>query len=214
MEKLREIITMHSGWDKINVYIERIEGSREIDFSLALENAKALVESVCKEICVRHNNPLTPNSSMNGTLKNAFTVLGYTNSSMVTKISSALSTIGEEIGNLRSEIGIVSHGKPLEEIENRNNAVDLLTKDFLLDSIQTITIFLIRSFEERQQDQDTFEEYTPPVYEDFEAFNEFWDDAFGEFAMGAYSYPASQILYYVDNEAYDYERKQLEETEE
>jgi hypothetical protein len=39
-------------------------------------------------------------------------------------------------------------------------------------------------------------------YYEAEEFNEFWDNSFGEFKMGDYSYPASEILFYVDNQAY------------
>lgn len=214
MDKLRSIIVLHSRWAPLEEYIIRIEASKEQTFSLALENAKALVESICKEICMFHNRPLDSNSNMNGVLKNAFCLLGYTNGSMVTKISSALSTIGQEVGQLRNEIGTTAHGKTLQELQDRESAVDLLTRDFLLDSIRTIAIFLIRSFEGNQQEQISPEESPSFSYDDFEEFNDWFDDSFGEFTMGPYSYPASQILYCVDNEAYHYERKQLEENDE
>ena len=44
-------------------------------------------------------------------------------------------------------------------------------------------------------------------YEDNEAFNNFWDETFGEFTMGQYSYPASEILFNVDAQAYQAEYK-------
>ena len=44
--------------------------------------------------------------------------------------------------------------------------------------------------------------------------NEFWDDSFGEFKMGDYSYPASEILFNVDKQAYVNEYKVYTETEE
>jgi hypothetical protein len=39
-------------------------------------------------------------------------------------------------------------------------------------------------------------------YLEAEDFNELWDDSFGEFVMGDYSYPASEILFNVDKQAY------------
>jgi hypothetical protein len=45
------------------------------------------------------------------------------------------------------EIGLTSHGKPLEEIKQRNNNVDLLTREFLIDTVELVSVFLIRNFE-------------------------------------------------------------------
>ena len=56
--------------------------------------------------------------------------MGYSNASMVQQISRSLATIGQQVGNLRNEIGLTSHGKSLEEIKQRNSKVDLLTENF------------------------------------------------------------------------------------
>ncbi|OGB70358.1 MAG: hypothetical protein A2496_23160 [Burkholderiales bacterium RIFOXYC12_FULL_60_6] len=53
-----------------------------------------------------------------------------------------------------------------------------------------------------------------PEYDDNEDFNDFWDENFGEFAMGSYSYPASEILYNVDSQAYQTEYKIFNESKE
>ncbi len=45
------------------------------------------------------------------------------------------------------------------------------------------------------------------AYDASPEFNEFWDDLYGEFAMGDYSYPASEVLYNVDYSAYKVEQK-------
>ena len=39
-------------------------------------------------------------------------------------------------------------------------------------------------------------------YNDSENFNQFWDDLYGDFDMGEYSFSASDILYSMDYEAY------------
>ena len=44
-----------------------------------------------------------------------------------------------------------------------------------------------------------------PLYAENDLFNDSWDDAYGEFEMGAYSYPASEILFNVDLNAYETE---------
>ena len=50
-------------------------------------------------------------------------------------------------------------------------------------------------------------------YWEAEEFNESWDDSFGEFSMGDYSYPASEILFNVDKQAYVNEYKAFIESE-
>ena len=143
--------------------------------------------------------------------------LGYTAEEMVTQVSSSLANIGQLIGNLRNEISPTSHGKSLAELKERNNKVDSLTREFLIDSTLVVAVFLIRSFEERSEAASltaAFEADGVPEYDDNEDFNNFWDENFGEFAMGSYSYPASEILYNVDSQAYQTEYKIFNESKE
>jgi hypothetical protein len=216
MQKLRELIASHNRWSAFDIFIERIELSRDHDFSQAFENAKALLESVCKEICQSCGVQLAAQSSMNGIVKSSFSALGFTNTSHTVKISGALATIGQTVGELRNDTGVTGHGRTAEELRRRNSQFDELTKDFLLDSVRTIVIFLIRTFEQQhsmQQPAISQEVEREPDYTDCENFNDFWDDTYGEFAMGEYSYPASVILYHVDSEAYHYVRKNFEAEE-
>ena len=124
MDKLKDKISQYGRWAIINEYIIRIETHLDSDFSISLENAKALLETIGKEICISRGKILAQDSSVNGVLKNAFSVLGYTKSNMVVQISSALATIGQQIGELRNDIGTSSHGKTLEELKNRNDAIN------------------------------------------------------------------------------------------
>lgn len=215
MQKLRELIANHARWSEFDIFIERIELSRDQDFSLAFENAKALLESVCKEICQSCGTPLAAQSSMNGIVKSSFSALGFTTTSSASQISRSLANIGQVVGDLRNDTGITGHGRTAEELRQRNSQFDELTKDFLFDSIKTIVIFLIRSFEQQHSQQSAIqpELEKEPEYTNCEVFNDFWDDIYGEFAMGEYSYPASLILFRVDSEAYHYVRKGFEAEE-
>jgi hypothetical protein len=91
--------------------------------------------------------------------------------------------------------------------------VDELTKEFLVDSTVTVACFLIRCFENENPRASLPEEPTI-LYEDNMDFNDFWDDLYGEFSMGEYSYPASEILYNIDYSAYVVEQKAFVEGEE
>lgn len=200
MEKLREAIKQYGRWTGLKVYVDRIEASVQIDFSTALENAKALLETICKEICKLKSMGSESNKNMNKLLKNAFMAIGYPASDSITQISSALATIGQKIGDIRNEIGATSHGKTLEELKERNNKIDDLSKEFLIESIEIISIFLIKSFEcENPRIGPSHEKI---LYTDNPDFNDSWDDAYGEFQMGDYSYTASEILFYTDYDAY------------
>lgn len=202
MDKLKDKISQYGRWAPINEYIVRIETYLENDFSISLENAKALLESIGKEICKSKGRALAPDSSVNGVLKNAFSVLGYTRSNMVVQISSALATIGQQIGELRNDIGTSSHGKTLEELQNRNEAINELTKAFLINSVELIACFLISLYEGEHIEIISSKEIG---YDECEDFNEYWDELYGEFYMGGYSYTASEILYNNDPSAYETE---------
>lgn len=217
MEKLRITLAKYSRWQPLDMYVDRMEAHLETDFSIAVENAKALLESICKEICDTKGVELGKKPSINGVLKQAFVALGYTTDELVTQVSGSLATIGQYIGNLRNEISPTSHGKSLDELKDRNDKVDLLTRDFLIDSTLVVAVFLIRAFEERQAHAavpiaGTVE--ATPEYDDHEDFNDFWDDSFGEFTMGEYAFSASEILFHVDFQAYQAEYKDFIESEE
>ena len=218
MEKLRATIEQYGRWKELVQYIDRMEGHLESDFSVSVENAKALLESIGKEICSTKNVELPASPSINAVLKKAFCALGYSNDDLVNKVSGSLANIGQELGKLRNEISPTSHGKSLDELRDRNNKVDALTREFLIDSTLVVAVFLIRAFEERKDAavwvaSDKASEDTLLKYDESENFNTFWDDAFGEFGMGDYSYAASEILFNVDYKAYETEYQAFKESE-
>lgn len=218
MEKLRATIAQYGRWQELGQYIDRMEGHLESDFSISVENAKALLESIGKEICNSKKVELPTNPSINAVLKKAFCALGYSTEDLVNKISGSLANIGQELGSLRNEISPTSHGKSLDELRDRNNKVDALTREFLIDSTLVVAVFLIRAFEERKDAavltvDDKAVEDARLRYDESDDFNMFWDDSYGEFGMGEYSYAASEILFNVDYKAYETEYKAFKEAE-
>jgi len=204
MERLRTLIAHHGRWGALVDYIDRIEGHLDSDFSISIENAKALLECIGKEICDNNSIILDSTVGFHVVLKKAFTALGYSNNDLVNKVSRSLATIGQEIGNLRNNISPISHGRSLKELQVRNDKVDLLTREFLMDSTAIIAVFLIRAFEERNGTPVVVSD-SQILYIEAEDFNEYWDDAFGEIQMQDYSYSASEILYNMDYKAYEAE---------
>ena len=214
MDKLKKVISSYSHWAGLSIYLERIETHIEIDFSHSVENAKALLETIGKEICTKNGKELGANPKFNGVLRGAFSSMGHSNSTLVNQVSRSLANIAQELGNLRNDIGLTSHGKSLEQIKSRNDSVDILTREFLIDTVETISIFLIRNFETKKEKPEGEDLLETLDYWEAEEFNESWDDSFGEFAMGDYSYPASEILFNVDKQAYVTEYKIFTESEE
>jgi len=210
MDKLKDKISQYGRWAPINEYIIRIETHLDSDFSMSLENAKALLESIGKEICKSKGIILAPDSTVNGVLKNAFAAMGYPKNDMITQISTSLANIGQHVGGLRNVIGISSHGKTLEELKNRNDAINELTKFFLINTIELVACFLISLYEGEHIEISSSKEI---VYDECDNFNEYWDELYGEFAMGGYSYTASEILYNNDPNAYESEYNSYIESE-
>lgn len=201
MDKLKKVIEQHGRWSELTIYTDRIETYLASDFSQALENAKALLETIGKEICSAKSVAIDDTASVNAVLKKSFVAIGYSSENLVTQISSALATIGQKMGDLRNEVGITAHGRTLEELQVRNDKVDGMTREFLIDATVIVACFLIRAFE-NENPMILPQEETEISYTSNAEFNEFLDETYGEFKIGASSYLASEILYSVDYPAY------------
>ncbi len=213
MEKLKNVIEQYGRWADLSIYTQRIESTITTDFSHALENVKALLETIGKEICTSKGVAIESTASFSSIIKKAFSAIGYSSDTYITQISTALANIAQQVGNLRNNIGSTSHGRTLAELKERNKNIDVLTRDFLLDSTVMVACFLIRNYENENPRVPIVDE-TKMLFSEQEDFNNFWDDSYGEFSMGEYSYPASEILYNVDYPAYVTEHKAYMDSEE
>jgi hypothetical protein len=213
MDRLKKIIEQYGRWSALTIYTERIEALAYTDFSQAIDNVKALLESIGKEICESKGVKIDATTSINAVMKKAFTAIGYSRNNLVTQISTALASIGQQMGNLRNEAGSISHGKTMEELKERNQNIDELTRDFLIDTTVIVASFLIRTFENENPRVKTETIETEPLYNDNEEFNNSLDERYGEFKMGDYSFTASEILFNVDYKAYETELKVFSEGE-
>ena len=202
MDKLKAIIEQYSRWKPLEVFVSRIEAYKASDYIICVENSKSLLESIGKEICQEKGIELNASSSVNGIIKQAFKALGYSSKEHSLKISGALATIAQYVGELRNEIGITSHGRPLYELADQKVLIDDMTKEFLLGATEIISCLLINLAE--KESVNSIKESTMS-YEESEDFNQYWDEVFGEFVMGDYAYSASEILFMVDREAYKVE---------
>ncbi len=206
--QLKELVDKYGRWGNLTTYVNRIETYLEADFSIAVENSESLIETIAKTILEEKDVALNGTESINKLVKLAFKNTGYSENSFI-QISSALTTISQQIGQLRSEVGITSHGRPVNELSKRNNKINNLTKKLIIHSTEIVAILLIEAYEIENPRIHTSR--SKINYEDEEEFNNFLDETYGEFEIGGYSYLASEILFYVDYEAYETELKNYKE---
>lgn len=182
------------------MYIDRIVGFRETDFSVCVENAKALLETIAKEICQQRGQQLEDTESVGKLLGLSFGCLGYAKTDTIRQVGTAISNIAAQMGNFRNEIGYTAHGRTLAELSKRDHSIAGLSGDFLINAVELVSCFLIEAFE---TDNPIVVPDVSIDLNDNEDFNEYWDSLYGEFRMTEdYAYPASEILFNVDIEAY------------
>jgi len=213
MENLKLLIEQYGRWQPLEEYILRIETFLHSDFGSALENAKSLLESISKEICNEKGIELNSTESIAGSLKQAYKAIGFNGRDLEVQLSTSIANIGQQMGNLRNEIGATSHGRTMQELQTRNDGLDDLTKEFLINTTILTASFLIKTFEnENPRVKQNIEKIH---YEQEEEFNEFWDEMYDEFSMTEdYTYPASEILYNIDYSAYKTEHTNFQQNQE
>lgn len=201
MEKLKAVADKYYRWQPlIEEYIQRIETYRDTNFPVCVEHSKSLLETIAKEICSDKGTAFANDDGTGKLLKYAFDSLGFGNSNTIKQVSSGIANIGNHMSLLRNEIGAIAHGKTLEEIQRNKDIIDSTTSEFLLDSTELICVFLIQLFESGEIEKNDSGEYIE--YDENTDFNEYWDDIYGEYIMGDYSYNSSLILHKLDPLAY------------
>lgn len=212
MENLKQLINQYGRWQPLEEYLLRMETFIHSDFGSALENAKSFLESIAKEICNEKDIILSSQENIGGLLKKAYKAIGFNGGDLEVQLSTSIANIGQQMGNLRNEIGATSHGRTMEELKKRNNGIDELTKEFLINTTILVASFLIKTFENENPRNSP-----SPLkinYDQEEDFNEFWDEIYGDFYMTEdYTYSASEILYNIDYSAYKTEHSNFTNSE-
>jgi hypothetical protein len=202
LNQLKNLIETYGRWQALDIFISRIESNIHVDFSISIENSKSLLESISKQICSDKSCPLTGLESISKLVKIAFGQIGYEKKSHINVIAGSLTAITQELGELRNNVGTNSHGKTLEEIENRNNSLNEISKNFMLNTIESVACLMIHSYENENPRVSHKKEKIN--YMDNENFNEDFDEIYGQFSIGNdYSYFASDIFYNLEYPAYE-----------
>lgn len=199
MDRLKATLDNYSRWQPVIEYVDRIEAFLDTDFSISIENSKSLLESISKEICHQKGQLLNNNENVTRLLSLAFGCLGYPDSNFVRQIGKSISNIAQQIGNLRNELGRMSHGRPLDELRNRQDLINSITRDFLITATESVSCFLIEAFE-----LDNPIISIPPEirYDEEIEFNQYWDELYAAYQMGDYTFNASEVLFKCEPESY------------
>jgi hypothetical protein len=206
MDRTKTALERYPRWQPLNHYIERIELTIETDFPACVGNAKCLLEAVGKEICDWQDIDLGKSPKLNGVIKSAFKVLGLPGDDHLVQISTSLASIAQRIGQIRNNIDTSSHGKPLSELERaKEESLHIYTAEFLLGSADLVSSFLIETFERYRLEKAT-EEGPEMIYSDEDPFHISFDEEHGEVQFSDYAYQPSEVLFYVDRQAYKSER--------
>lgn len=206
MDKTKGALERYPRWTTLQVYIDRVNLTKDTDFPRCIGHAKCLIEAVGKEICDWQEKELPKTPDLRKVVRTAFQALGIASGHHLVQIANSFAAIGQELGTLRNSIDISAHGKTLSEIERSQAETQHYTADFLVSSTDLVSSFLIETFEQFRLEKELEEAAEPePVYLDFEDFNAAFDEQHGEVFIGDYSYQSSEVLFHIAPQAFETE---------
>lgn len=200
----REILKLAGNADYLQRQIELLEQAVAKTPELAVDLARALIETVCKTILEDRGIQLekdwlnnTPRLFEN-TLKHIVLLPDEhkANSKATLGIEATVEGLQKTVLGLcqfRNSVGIASHGK-----DGYTHPMDSLQAVFAARAADSVVCFLFSAHKRYPASPSTGRLY----YLDCAEFNEYIDDQYEVIEVGASTYLVSEILYHVDIEAY------------
>ena len=108
MERLRQLIEQYSRWKGLEEYCIRIDGYLNNDFSIAVENTKALMESVCKTILREKNVEYGTGDTLQQLMTKTVGVFDSDHSDQLKQITRNLINIAKNLAEVRNSVAKVS----------------------------------------------------------------------------------------------------------
>jgi len=210
MKKTQSFIIENSKWNILNDYIERIDVYRELNIGLVLDNCKALIESIYKTIVfeVKDKTPEKLAKDNMGTLKaQVVTILKLEKR----KLDKILEESSKTITNFRNNYGESSHGKDIYTLENNRNLLCDDEINFLVSTTDNISSFLLSYYKNLYPSFAEREELLK--YEDFGAFNDWFDEVNPMVVISEAEFSPSKVLFENDMEMYKAELLKFKESE-
>jgi len=204
MDKIKAVIENYSRWKNLEKYPQRIESFIENDIILAIENSKSLIESICKTILTEQKADFGKNDSLNKLVYTTLMILRISNPNQMSKFSSGMITVIQNLGELRNRYGDTSHGRNINEIGLKK--FELISSQFLISSVECIACFLIEYYEHEFPKKIKKREIQY-LDDDNQLFNDYFDDIYEIVAFGDYVFLPSEILFNLDQTAYITEKQ-------
>ena len=214
MERLRQLIDQYSRWKGLEEYCIRIDGYLKNDFSIAVENTKALMESVCKTILQEKGVEYGSGDTVQQLMTKTVGVFDSDHSDQLKQITRNLINIAKNLAEVRNSVARVSHGPHVDSLGEE--VLDEMSAAFLVSSTESITCFLIEFYEQVFPRKKSEPELR---FEDFTEFNDYLDEeafepvrVIREGGEVAYEYSASEVLFSVEPRAYQTEMTAYRDT--
>lgn len=198
----RALVAQLGGADNIERYISATEKAVFEDPGLAIDLAKSIVECTCKTIMEKRGSQPPGACDLQKLVKDTLNLLslapgGYKKAKELreglTKAVSGLLTAVQGLGEVRNIEGSASHGK-----ESSWMAIGPPQAQFAARAADAVVYFLLLA----HLGQAAKPMSHKPRLEDNPDFNAYLDEANGMLFVQDYAYDASEVLFYVDEEAY------------
>lgn len=198
----REALRHYTGAAHFEQQIVALEAAVPVNAGLAIDLSKTLVESVCKTIL--HDCGQTPNEkdSLGKLLKQVMACLQLVPASFeaddkakegLQKTAGGLATVIQGLSQLRNSAGFASHGK-----DAFAEQLDTTQAEFAARAADSVVRFLLNL----HQGSGPHASRAPLRYGDRTDYDDFLDDTHDEIELLGNPYRASELLYWVDLEAY------------
>lgn len=179
--------------------LAEIEASININPNKVIESSKGLLDSICKTILGDLGRECDSGWDSPKLIKETLNNLPFLKTILsrdarsAQKIMTSLTTLNQGICELRNNNPYVTHGKDMGA-----DFCDSILAHLVFDSVKTVGMFLL----ELHSKFTRINEMTRVRYEDHKEFNSWYDEIYGDVAVGTFTFSASLTLYNNDIEAY------------
>jgi len=197
MDLLKEICDSYRKWKPLEECILRIETYQVSDGILVLENCRALIESICKTILKDLNEPTLGTESLQSLVSKACNKMScLPNTGDLVR---SFVTVSQRLGEFRNNFAVTAHGASVYEIKERRNKINKTAIDFMISTVEQLTVFLITVY----QEEYPLKKQEKIRYEDNPDFNDQFDEEVEPIQIGEYGpYSPSEVLFNIDIDAY------------
>ena len=186
--------------------IDVLERSVNETSPLAFDLSKTLIETICKTVMRERGQIIGPNMDLPKLLKDTLTHLSLlpqghdstkVNRDSLSKVAQGLQNAVQGLCELRNNEGFASHGRDAESMHLGYTQIILAAS-----AADAVVHFVYMAHKEHPQSANTA--LPQPQYIDEKRFNEHCDSLHGEVEIFGEPYKSSELLFYADQDAYQF----------